>query len=88
MSEFKGTPGPWVRRGSVIKALGGNERKVADVRVADSEGEANSRLIELAPQIFLALKDADEILRGIAGELPALKGRLEAYANLIAKASA
>jgi hypothetical protein len=96
MSESKFTPGPWGywsgynssdRIEAQVTAEGGGI-VIASYNHLIAEGEANAKLIAVAPQLLLALKDAEEILRGVAGELPAFKGRLEAYANLIAKATA
>lgn len=51
-----------------------------------SQQEFNAQLFAKAPQLLLALIDAHSILKGVAGELPALKERLIAYENLIASA--
>lgn len=50
------------------------------------EMEANLNLIAAAPQLLLALEDAEKILRGIAEEVPSAKRRCDAYISLIAKA--
>lgn len=56
MSETKHTPGPWCKAGSVIRAVGGAERKVADVLVTDAEGVANAKLVVAAPDLLDALE--------------------------------
>lgn len=52
--ETKHTPGPWAKYGGVIRSVVGNERKVADVRVLDDEGQANAKLIAAAPDLLAA----------------------------------
>jgi hypothetical protein len=54
--ETKHTPGPWAKYGSVIRSLSGSERKVAEVRVLDDEGQANAKLIAAAPDLLAALQ--------------------------------
>lgn len=55
--ETKHTPGPWAKFGSVIRSLAGSDRKVADVRIIDAEGQANAKLIAAAPDLLEALED-------------------------------
>lgn len=95
MSEFKGTPGPWDywsgynpydKVEAQVTAEGG-DIVIASYNYLISEGEANAKLIAMSPQLLLALVDAVEILRGIAGEVPAMAQRFVAYENLIAKAT-
>ena len=91
MNEFKGTPGPWIKReiaGAFHKqkayAIDFNEDQEQVVDYVYREEDAN--LIAVAPQLLLALQDAEEILRGALGAVPGVKARVDAYANLIAKA--
>ena len=95
MSAFKGTPGPWDywsgynpcdKVEAQVTAEGG-DIVIASYNHLISEGEANAKLIAMSPQLLLALVDAVEILRGIAGEIPAMTQRFVAYENLIAKAT-
>lgn len=57
----KHTPGPWAKHGGVIRSLGMNDRKVADVRVLDDEGQANANLIAAAPDLLEAIKAARDL---------------------------
>jgi len=57
----KHTPGPWDKSGSVIKSLAGSDRKVADVRVGDEEGQANAKLIAAAPELLATLQAFERI---------------------------
>jgi hypothetical protein len=75
--------------------MSGDDRDVCTlsvIRLTSASGahvnrhEGNANLIAVAPQLWLALKDAEEILRGISDMVPGLKGRVEAYRNLINKA--
>ena len=50
------------------------------------EMEANLNLIAAAPQLLLALEDAEKILRGISEQVPSVKNRCDAYMALLAKA--
>ncbi|QQD56700.1 hypothetical protein MHB_0010785 [Pseudomonas fluorescens BBc6R8] len=59
--ETKHTPGPWAKFGSVIRSLAGSERKVADVRIIDSEGQANANLIAAAPELMAVLQAFERI---------------------------
>lgn len=54
---IKHTPGPWARYGSIIRSIACNDRKIADVRVIDDEGQANSILIVASPDMLEALED-------------------------------
>lgn len=57
MSDLnKHTPGPWTKSGSVIRSIASSERKVAEVRVIDDEGQANANLIAAAPDLLEALE--------------------------------
>lgn len=91
MNEFKGTPGPWIKReieGAFHKqkayAIDYNEDQEQVVDYVYREEDAN--LIAVAPQLLLALQDAEEILRGALDVVPGVKARVDAYADLIAKA--
>ena len=91
MNEFKGTPGPWIKReiegafhNQKAYAIDFNEDQEQVVDYVYQEEDAN--LIAVAPQLLLALQDAEEILRGALGAVPGVKSRVDAYANLIAKA--
>lgn len=60
MSEFKGTPGPWLRSLRTVYAL--NERGVnrfsaliQDAHTPDYELKANAQLIAAAPELLEAL---------------------------------
>lgn len=95
MSAFKGTPGPWDfwsgynpydKVEAQVTAEGG-DIVIASYNHLISKGEANAKLMAMAPQILLALVDAVTILRGIVGEVPAMAERFVAYENLIAKAT-
>lgn len=52
----KHTPGPWARYGSIIRSIACNDRKLADVRVIDDEGQANARLMASSPDLLDALE--------------------------------
>ena len=94
MSKY--TEGPWeaigedgddfrVRQLTSVKRGAGFSSEVTiceEIRTS-----ANARLIAMSPQLLLALQDAEIILRGIANELPSVKARVDAYADLIAKAT-
>lgn len=47
---------------------------------------ANANILRMAPQLLLALEDAEKIVRGITDQIPRLNSRVDAYARLIAKA--
>ena len=49
--------------------------------------KANAKLIAMSPQLLLALIDAATILRGLVDAVPSLRERVEAYDNLINKAT-
>lgn len=88
MSEFKGTPGPWKAHGD-SQAHSDTDFSIETASfeiVAYVVGEADANLIAVAPQLLLALQDAEEILRGALGAVPSVKARVNAYADLIAKA--
>lgn len=82
MSKFKGTPGPW--EAVECRVYFGNAGDISLHNAPDAE--ANAKLIATAPQLLLALQDAEEILRGALGNLPSVRSRVDAYADLIAKA--
>lgn len=64
----KHTPGPWARYGSIIRSIACNDRKIADVRVIDDEGQANARLMAAAPDLLEALEAALTILTDSVGD--------------------
>lgn len=85
MSKFKGTPGPWEVDGVEIRASASHPmERICEMAPGFSTEDA--KLIATAPQLLLALQDAEEILRGALGNLPSVRSRVDAYANLIAKA--
>lgn len=49
--------------------------------------KANAKLIAMSPQLLLALIDAATIFRGLVDAVPSLRERVEAYDNLINKAT-
>lgn len=100
MSEFKGTPGPWIangnwvefERGDICQTKGGFESDTA---------RANARLIAAAPDLAAELREARttiaitrtqimvELNRGVErwdGVPEALKLRLDAIDGVLAKA--
>ena len=87
-------PAPWSRDkyGNLVDANGESVylRGVATLCAGSDDriamAEANTELLTVAPQLLLALADAEEILRGLFSELPSVRSRVDAYANLIAKA--
>lgn len=88
MNEFKGTPGPWKAHGdSQAHSDTDFSIETGDFEViAYVVSEADAALIAAAPQLLLALQDAEEILRGALAAVPSVKSRVDAYADLIAKA--
>ena len=92
----KHTPGPWSywsgynpydKIEAQVTAEGG-DIVIASYNHLIAEGEANAKLMAMSPQLLLALVDAVTIFRGIADVMPVLRERVEAYDNLIAKATA
>lgn len=53
MSEFKGTPGPWIVRSQEIQSVG-----TEDKMTAMCYGIENANLIAAAPELLEALQDA------------------------------
>lgn len=53
MSEFKGTPGPWIVRSQEIQSVG-----TEDKMTAMCYGIENANLIAAAPDLLEALQDA------------------------------
>lgn len=95
----KHTPGPWIADGSTVHAENGSALYIAECQnvgvgerwsgtdyASDDHAKANACLIATAPQLLLALEDAEKIIREFAVAIPALSERVEAYSNLIAKA--
>lgn len=88
MNEFKGTPGPWKAHGD-SQAHSDTDFSIetgAFEVIAYVVSEDDAALIAAAPQLLLALQDAEEILRGALAAAPSVKARVNAYADLIAKA--
>lgn len=72
----------------VVAIKNGSKRSIY-AATEDGDGdemEANLNLIAAAPQLLLALEDAEKILRGIAKQVPGVKNRCNAYMALLAKA--
>ena len=53
MKKF--TDGPWIKIGGVIKSICGS-RKVADIKITDTEGLCNALLITRSPEMYAALE--------------------------------
>ncbi|WP_448647129.1 hypothetical protein [Pseudomonas mohnii] len=95
MSDFKGTPGPWFTsqpHGTIYieaRLRGSTLQEVAACGPTETpdQREANAKLIAMSPQLLLALVDAVTIFRGLVDGVPSLRQRVEAYDNLIAKAT-
>ena len=92
----KHTPGPWSYWSGynhVDKIEAQVTAEDGDIVIASynhliAEGEANAKLMAMSPQLLLALVDAVTIFRGLVDVMPVLRERVEAYDNLIAKATA
>ena len=94
--ETKHTPGPWSYWSGynhVDKIEAQVTAEDGDIVIASynhliAEGEANAKLMAMSPQLLLALVDAVTIFRGLVDVMPVLRERVEAYDNLISKATA
>ncbi len=96
MTEVKHTPGPFFTtcpHGGTIyveaRLRGSTIQEVAAVGPTETpeQQQANAKLFAMSPQLLLALIDAATIFRGLVDAVPSLRERVEAYDNLIAKAT-
>ena len=96
MTEVKHTPGPVFTtcpHGGTIyveaRLRGSTIQEVAAVGPTETpeQQQANAKLFAMSPQLLLALIDAATIFRGLVDAVPSLRERVEAYDNLIAKAT-
>ena len=96
MNEVKHTPGPFFTscpHGGTIyveaRLRGSTIQEVAAVGPTETpeQQQANAKLFAMSPQLLLALIDAATIFRGLVDAVPSLRERVEAYDNLIAKAT-